>query len=141
YLDKNFEAKNKADQTLIDDTVKNFSLNTDQERALRIIANHATDPSGEQLKMYLGGMAGTGKSQVIKALIHFFDERKEGYQFMCVAPTGSAAAHSMLGFGKFGDSQTSLMQVRARLLNVDYIFVDEVSMVDCNSMYNICAKM
>jgi len=27
------------------------------------------DESADQLKMYIGGMAGTGKSQVIKALI------------------------------------------------------------------------
>lgn len=33
------------------------------------------------------------------------------------------------------------MQVRARLQNVEYIFIDEVSMVDCTSLYNICAKM
>lgn len=65
YLDKNFKAKCEADQTLINSTVAKFSLNKEQERAFRIVANHATDPPGEQLKMYLGGMAGTGKSQVI----------------------------------------------------------------------------
>ncbi|OSX55792.1 hypothetical protein POSPLADRAFT_1085746, partial [Postia placenta MAD-698-R-SB12] len=108
YLDKGFKAKQVSDQKLIDNTVKRFSLNKEQEHAFRIVANHATDPSGEQLKMYLGGMAGTGKSQVIKALIHFFNERKEGYRFICMAPTGAAAAliagstyHSMLGFSKY----------------------------------------
>lgn len=94
-------------------------------------------------------MALCHKSQVIKALIHFFNERKEGYRFICMAPTGSAAAliagstyHSMLGFNKFdAESTTSLMQVRNRLLNVDYIFLDEISMVDCRSVYKISERM
>ena len=107
------------------------------------MANHAVQPSGEHLKMYLGGMAGTGKSQVIKALTYFFAERKKSYRFMCLAPTGSAAAliggltyHSVLGFRQKDttESVTSLLQVRSRLQNVEYIFIDEVSMLDCGSM-------
>ena len=39
------------------------SLNEAQERAFRIVANHAVESNGEQLKMYLGGMAGTSKSR------------------------------------------------------------------------------
>ena len=53
--------------------------------------------------MYLGGMGGTGKSQVIKALSQFFTGRNEAHHFITVAPTGTAAAllggstyHSML---------------------------------------------
>ncbi|KIJ93227.1 hypothetical protein K443DRAFT_47552, partial [Laccaria amethystina LaAM-08-1] len=55
-------------QKVIDSVVQEFSLNEEQERAFRIIstvANHATIKKSEQLKMYLGGMGGTGKSQVI----------------------------------------------------------------------------
>ena len=93
YLMSNkFRASNAAAQKLIDDTVLEFSLNEAQERAFRIVANHAVEPNGEHLKMYLGGMAGTGKSQVIKALTHFFAERGESYRFMSSALTGSAAA-------------------------------------------------
>lgn len=65
-------------------------------------------PQSEQLKMYLGGMAGTGKSQVIKAMIQFFEQRQESYKFLIMAPTGAAAAliggstyHSMLAINKF----------------------------------------
>jgi len=57
-----------------------------------------------QLKMYLGGMGGTGKSQVIKALIYFFEKHNESHRILILAPTGSAAAllngstyHSILG--------------------------------------------
>ncbi|RPD55788.1 hypothetical protein L227DRAFT_509559, partial [Lentinus tigrinus ALCF2SS1-6] len=150
FMRKEFEVKDPMAKELIDSTVHQFSLNEAQERAFRIVANHAVQSCGEHLKMYLGGMAGTGKSQVIKALTHFFSERKESYRFMCMAPTGSAAAliggstyHSMLGFRtKDGsESLSTLMQVRAKLQNVEYIFLDEVSMVDCSSLYKICAKM
>ena len=41
--------------------------------------------------MYLGGIAGTGNSQAIKALGHFF-EKQQGHLSQLVAPTGSAAA-------------------------------------------------
>ena len=53
--------------------MSDFILNTDQERAFCIIANHASTEKPEQLLMYIGGMAGTGKSQVIKAQTAFFE--------------------------------------------------------------------
>ena len=40
-------------------------MNTEQERAFRIIANYTVSKNPEQLQMYLGGMGGTGKTQVI----------------------------------------------------------------------------
>jgi len=61
----------EKEQNIIDNTVSDFLLNPEQERAFCIIANHATTEKPEQLIMYIGGMAGTGKSQVIKALISF----------------------------------------------------------------------
>ena len=58
--------------------------------------------------MYLGGMGGTGKSQILAALSDFFALRKEAHRFVIVAPTGSAAAllggstyHSMFGINGF----------------------------------------
>jgi len=65
-----------------------------------------------------------------------------------VAPTGSAAAllngstyHSVLGIND-GErvSAASLAQIRARLDGVDYIFLDEVSMISCRDMYKISAQ-
>jgi len=58
---------------LIEDVVTKFKLNSEQERAFRIVANHAVTPGAEQLIMYVGGMGGTGKSQVIKALMDFLN--------------------------------------------------------------------
>ncbi len=51
-----------------------YSLNKEQERAFKIITNHATCNTTESLQMYLGGMAGTGKSQVLKAVTKFFED-------------------------------------------------------------------
>ncbi len=62
YLEQDFKADSVADQKFIDDTVNEYLLNEEQQRAFRIIANHATQKNSEQLKMYIGGMGGTGKS-------------------------------------------------------------------------------
>ncbi len=42
-----------------------FSLNAEQERAYNIIVQHAQSAIPEQLRMYIGGMGGTGKTQVL----------------------------------------------------------------------------
>jgi hypothetical protein len=75
YLTARFKAKVEKEQNVIDNTVFEFILNTDQERAFCIIANHASTQKPEQLIMYIGGMAGTGKSQVIKAMTAFFERQ------------------------------------------------------------------
>src|SRR5882762_9838410 len=108
YLYKDFVAKKKEDRSHIDDIVQEFTLNEEQERAFKIIANHSVYDAADQLKMYIGGMAGTGKSQVIKALIKFFERKQQSFVFLIMAPTGSAAAlvsgstyHSVLGINGY----------------------------------------
>ena len=151
YLQKSFKAKSAAAQKLIDETVQEFTLNTEQERAFRIVANHSVEPKSEQLKMYLGGMGGTGESQVIKALSIFLEKRNEAHRFVILGPTGSSAAllngstyHSFLGLG-FGNNKkneaVNIAQVKMRLEGVDYIFIDEVSMLACHDMYKISAQL
>jgi hypothetical protein len=152
YLDKKFKAKKEEEQNVIDSIAQEFNLNEEQERAFRIVANHATMKKSEQLKMYLGGMGGTGKSQVIKALISFFDKRNEAHRIMILAPTGSAAAllngstyHSALGVQSDSrrnrNDHSTMAQVRSRLDGVDYIFLDEVSMISCYELYKISAQL
>ena len=151
YFELNFKAQDVQRQNLIDATVTKFRLNTEQERAFRIVANHSSSMDNEQLKMYLGGMAGTGKSQVIKSLMHFFVEVKESHRFIILGPTGTAAAqqngstyHYFLGInpnaGKRSEA-ASIAQLKTRLEGVDYIFIDEVSMLSCHDLYKICAKL
>ena len=43
YASKKYTPQNKDDKVLIDQCVLDFSLNTEQEQAFRIIANHSTD--------------------------------------------------------------------------------------------------
>ena len=61
-MSKHFKASSAEAQKSIDSTATQFSLNKAQECAFRIVANHAIESNGEQLKIYLGGMARTGKS-------------------------------------------------------------------------------
>ncbi|KAJ7858194.1 hypothetical protein B0H13DRAFT_1640619, partial [Mycena leptocephala] len=92
YFTKYFWAKNQTAQNVLRSVVSDWGLNTEQERAFKLIANHAISDDPEQLKMYLGGVGGTGKSTVIKALIDFFERRNERHRFIVLAPTGTAAA-------------------------------------------------
>lgn len=145
YLDKDFQA-GKASE-LISTTLQEFSLNEEQARAFRIIANHAVCQNPEQLRMYIGGMGGTGKSQVIKALSHFFLLRKEAHRFIIVAPTGTAAAllggstyHSMFGINERMSSNKK-GHIKAKLSGVEYVFFDEVSMLSARDMYRINTQL
>ena len=150
YLSRFFVSKEWHET--IEEISSHFGLNEEQERAFRIVANHACDPDSEQLKMYIGGMAGTGKSQVLRALSDFYSRRKELYRLLILAPTGSAAAllggstyHSVLGINSDDDrssnSSTQLSQIKSKLVGIQYIFLDEVSMLSCRDMYLISAKL
>jgi hypothetical protein len=79
-------------QILYNSCVVKFMLNKEQERAFGIVSHHAIRNDNPQLRMYMGGMGGTGKTQVIKALRHFFELQNGNHCMMVVAPTGSAAA-------------------------------------------------
>ena len=117
----------------------------------RIVANHACSPDSDQLKMNIAGMAGTGKTRVLEALVEFFKQRNESHRLIIVAPTGSAAAllkgstyHSMFGINCDNGKKTSniqLAQVRSRLEGVQYVFLDEVSMLSCRDMYLISSVL
>ena len=101
--------------------------------------------------MYLGGMGGTGKSQVIKALSIFLEKRNEAHRFAILGPTGTSAAllnsstyHSFLelGFGNNNKNEAvNIAQVKMKLEGVNYIFIDEVSMLSCHDMYKILAQL
>ena len=67
YLSQKFVPDQPGAINVLDSVIQKFKLNTEQERAFRIVANHATINNPTQLKMYLGGMGGTGKSQNIKS--------------------------------------------------------------------------
>ena len=100
--------------------------------------------------MYITGMAGTSKIQVLKSLVEIFQQKNESHHLLIVAPTGSAAAllkgltyHSAFGINSDGSpsSNIQLAQVKSRLEGVDYIFLDEVSMLSCCDLYLISARL
>ncbi|KAF8713067.1 hypothetical protein AX14_012989 [Amanita brunnescens Koide BX004] len=149
YLEKRYHTTEH--NSTMDTISQEYSLNDEQNRAFQIIANHVVLPNSEPLKMYIGGMGGTGKSQVLKAVSDFSERRNEAYRFIIVAPTGTAAAllsgstyHSVFGINDMSSeaqATKALMQVRTRLLGVDYIFLDEVSMLSCHDMYRISTQL
>ncbi|HXP51396.1 MAG TPA: AAA family ATPase, partial [Bacteroidia bacterium] len=150
YFVKSFKSKDVHRQNILDALVTQFSLNTEQERAFRIIANHSFEEL-EQLKMYIAGMAGTGKSQVIKTLVEFFVQVNESHRFVILGPTGTSAAqqngstyHYFLGINPHSGTRNeaaSIAQLKARLEGVDYIFIDEVSMLSCHDLYTISSRL
>ena len=137
------------DAGLIEGVIEKYTLNEEQTRAFKIVAHHALQPV-DQLKMYLGGMAGTGKTQVIKAISYFFETRNEKEKFVTMAPTGAVASHiggstyhSVLGLNGFRSTETilTLNMVKEHLSRVEYVFFDEVLMLDCLNMYMISHQM
>ena len=59
YLSNSFRSKEW--QKTINDVSCSFQLNKEHSRAFCIMANHICNNNFEQLKMYIGGMAGTGR--------------------------------------------------------------------------------
>jgi len=89
-------------------------------------------------------MGGTGK---LKALSHFFAVHNESHWFITVAPTGSAAAllggstyHYMFGINKYSGN-SNLSQIHGRLAGVEYVFLDEVSMLSARDLYKISFQL
>ena len=149
YLDKSYIPSTKV-ATVQSQIVTELGLNPAQERAFCIASNHVAAARKEQLRMFVTGMAGTGKTTVLKALKRFFDLRKQSRRFAVVAPTGCAASiiggstyHSMLNVNEFQafDNPTAVSKAKEHLKSVDYIFLDEVSMISCRDLYRISAKL
>lgn len=137
-------------QKTIDAASDQFSLNKEQDWAFCIVTNHACSLDSEQLKMNIAGIAGTGKTQVLRALIEFFKQRRESHHLTIVALTGSAVALlkdlmylAMYGINSDGGrtSNIQIAQVKSRLEGIHYVFLDKVSMLSCCDMYLISARL
>ncbi|KAJ7212651.1 hypothetical protein GGX14DRAFT_308290, partial [Mycena pura] len=127
--------------------IKKWTLNHEQAHAFRIIASHSLEQKPQQLRMLLSGPGGTGKSRVIHALKDFFQMRGQARRFRLAAYTGVAARniegmtlHSALCINqrskKSAETRTR-SDLTAMWEGVDYLFVDEVSMVGCSLMLQI----
>jgi hypothetical protein len=126
--------------------VSKYSLNLDQCRAFNLIVSSSTTRSSP-LRLYLGGMGGTGKSQVIRALSEYYSLIGQKNCFYVVAPTGSAAClvdgstyHSFLGLRNGTDRKPDLALFNKFKL-IHTIFLDEISMVSCVDLYRISDRL
>lgn len=153
YFSKTFKATKAEVQSIIDQTSSQYLLNEEQDGAFRLIANHASSPQAEPLCMYIAGMGGSGKSRILEAVIDFFAQRHEEYSYIIVAPTGSTAAllkgstyHSVFSIPRdvkskngedvsgFRSEESMVAAINERIQGVEYIFLDEVSMVSCTDL-------
>ena len=96
--------------------------------------------------MYLGGPGGTGKSRVVNALRDFFSLRNQDRRFRLAAYTGVAARniggatlHALLQMNESGRqlSAKGKRDLAAMWDGVEYLFIDEVSMIGCEFLHNI----
>ena len=117
---------------------KNLLSNNEQLRAFEIVAQHVCF-GGDQLLMYIGGVGGTGKSHVVNSILRLFTLVGKRSKILVAAPTGAAAI--LIG-GHTIHSLTLLPDVPGKNLqelcdiwdNVDYLILDEVSMIGASFM-------
>jgi hypothetical protein len=134
----------------VEAVVKKWTLNDEQARAFRIVAKHSLQNKPDQLRMFLSGPGGTGKSRVIDALTDFFSQRGQSKRIRLCTFTGVAACnikgmtlHSALslltqGKEKKKDNDTRTNRDLVTMWEgVEYLIIDEVSMVGCQLMYDI----
>ncbi|KAJ3483438.1 hypothetical protein NLI96_g6314 [Meripilus lineatus] len=144
------EFKSMSPAALVEQVAIEYCLNEDQRRAYGLTCRDILYPTVDRLRLILTGMAGTGKSRVIKALIALLAARNESYRFVVMAPTGSAAAlvngstyHSILAFGHDNKDLTNAVRDRLRkqLEHVDLFFLDEMSMISCRELCSISRRL
>jgi hypothetical protein len=75
----------------IDDMISEFTLNTEQARAFRIVAEHSLQVKPEPLRTFIRGTGGTGKSRVINTLKEFFHRQNQSRRFRLALYIGVAA--------------------------------------------------
>ncbi|KAJ7046269.1 hypothetical protein C8F04DRAFT_938997, partial [Mycena alexandri] len=77
----------------LEDVLDQFGIinNTEQTRAVRLVAEHFMFGLENQLLLYVAGVGGSGKSFIIKAIVEFFKRCGVSGTMMLSAPTGCAA--------------------------------------------------
>ena len=137
---------------------RKLNTNSEQERAFRVIAQHALDQRGAiQLIMYISGIGGTGKSHLIHSILLFFERLGRRNEILVGAPTGCAARliggntlHSLAQIsskkgGKTEGDRRSHKTDKSSLMstwkNVKYLIIDEVSMLGALLMSKLSQRM
>lgn len=128
------------------DFASTWGLNKEQTLAFNIIANQSLKKRGFEgpLKMYLSGPAGTGKSRVFNALRAFFEAKNQARRFRVCSYMGIAAKnvggmtlHAGLCLGKAEKRVRSKEDLISMWNGVDFLLIDEVSMISCDFLVTI----
>ena len=120
-----------------------YSLNRKQryafEIAIKNVIKRERNEETQQFLGYIGGPGGTGKSQVIKAIVAFHEEVKIRGKLKMCAYTGTAAKYigGSTTATLFGTRSKNRSTLEKRFANVNTIIVDEVSMIGCIHLKNI----
>jgi ATP-dependent exoDNAse (exonuclease V) alpha subunit len=119
--------------------VDSQGLNLEQARAFSIVAQHSQSDNKKPLRMYLGRAGGTGKSRVINAQQDFSKSHGQERRFRLASYTGVAARnisgmtlHAALMLGgqyRSAKSAKAKRELMAMWEGIDYLFIDEISMV------------
>ena len=132
-------------QQIIDETISRYNLNKKQKVAFmtaikNVVKRHNNEPT-QQVIGYVGGPGGTGKSQVIKAIVDFHKKMKVKNTLKLSANTGTAAKHiggstttTLFGFSSDKKSNAKLQKTFEK---VETIIIDEVSMIGCRQIVKI----
>jgi DNA replication protein DnaC len=126
-------------------TLKTFNLNTLQSKAFDIIAQYSLQDNDNQLRMYIEGAGGTGKSHIIDALCYFFQLQNQEPCIRVASFTGVAfkkfrgmTLHSTLSLNK-QKKKTNKRQAEliAMWQKVDFLIIDKISMIGCRLLLEI----
>jgi exodeoxyribonuclease V alpha subunit len=108
----------------------NVSLNEDQQRGIISCLQN-------KISIITGG-PGTGKTTLVKKLLDVLEKQK--FSFRLAAPTGRAAKRMFLGTGRNSETLHRLLEFTPSVMNftrneqnaleIDFLIVDEASMID-----------
>lgn len=122
-------------------------MNAEQKHVYDLVKRYLVDPTNSQLKLFISGAGGTGKSFLISLITNLVrtNEYGPGHDgVVLAAPTGVAALNingqtlhrlfhlavesgSVPSYAKLGAQM--LQRMRDKFKNVEWIIMDEVSMV------------
>ena len=118
-------------------------LYDDQIRALTLLVKAHLSPGPKPLLMMLNGIAGSGKSTVLKAFKYALEFTQSENQILIMAFTGTAAANvgGVTFNSVFGsltrNSNTDKIKLHQRLKNIKWLFYDEWSMISTRQLYRM----
>ena len=141
----NISTRQHQSRANIESIQNTFTLNEEQNRAFEMITEHSLEDTPNQLRMFICGPGGTGKSRVIDALRHFFHIQDEDHRLRLTSYTGVAAKHirgmTLHSALNLNQRKKRTDKARAELISmwqkVDYLIIDEISMIGCKLLLSI----